>query len=212
MAWLTADAARSCPPGERPGSDGELLIEDAVAQGALAPFLVMRLHRVVRQLEVVAHASGQEQVGKWTEIHRPHHHIAKPDARPRLCREDREKLLRRVLFVFDKSAQSRLVGVEGPPVIATSANEFAGQHVGLGHRQPGTLARQQRDTGGRVADARRSAPRPPIQPDLADNIEVKIIDTVERGQDLRAFPARVTELAAQQGLARGQLARIGGLL
>ena len=93
-----------------------------------------------------------------------------------------------------------LVGVEGPPVIPTGAREFASQHGGLGHRQPGALARQQRDTRGRVTDERRSAPRPAIQADMADDIEVQIIDTVERGQDVRAFPAPVTELAALHGV------------
>ena len=50
-----------------------------VAAG-ICPSAVIRSHRVVGQLEAVAQASGDEQVGKWTEIHRPHHQIAEPDA------------------------------------------------------------------------------------------------------------------------------------
>ena len=206
---LTSTCAAAWRPKKyRSSSPGAPLTTPPV----LAPSLVMRLHRVVGQLEVVAQASGEHQVGEWTEVHRPHHQVAKPDTQPRLCREDREKLLRRGLLAFDEAAQSGLVGVEGPPVIATGASEFAGQHVGLGHRQTGALAGHQGDTGRRVADECRSAPRPAIQADLADDIEVQIIHTVERGQDLRAFPARVTELVAQQGLSSGQLAGIGGLV
>ena len=69
-----------------------------------APSLVMSSYRVVGQLEVVAHASGEEQLGDGPEVHYPHHQVAKPDAQPRLCREDREKLLCGGLFVFDQSA------------------------------------------------------------------------------------------------------------
>ncbi len=80
--------------------------------------------------------------------------------------------------------------------------EFARQHVGLGHRQTGALAGEQRDARGRVAHERNPAPRPAIQPDLADDIEIQIIDIVEGGEDLRAFPAHVGEVPPHYCLPR----------
>ena len=108
--------------------------------------------------------------------------------------------LGRVLFGAQQRRQPGVVAGERRGVVAVRLGQLGGQHVGLDHRQRGTLPGQQRRAGRRVTDQGHPAPAPGRHADLAHAVEVERAGLRHRVEDRRCLPAGACEPAPQQCL------------
>src|SRR6185312_9058030 len=86
-------------------------------------------------------------------------------------------------------------------VIASAAMKRAGQDVRLGHRQPGSFAGQKRNGGRGIADERRPALHPTAHANLADTIEIDVVNVFHRRENLRTLPSDIGEDPGERCLA-----------
>src|SRR5581483_8554164 len=111
--------------------------------------------------------------------------------------KEANQFLRAVLLAFDERLEPRLVRVERAAVVAVGTLQLTRQHVCLGKSRTGALAAEQRNAARRIADQHDPPVRPPLHLDLADDVEVQVVNLVQPSQDRRTLPAGVAKLPSQ---------------
>ena len=107
---------------------------------------------------------------------------------------------RGALLSSDERPELTLVLAIGDGMVAIGFLQLSGQNISGRHGERSSFAGKERGTERGVPSQGDPAARPSLGPDLAHEIQVKVIGRVERRHDVPAFPSHIGERLSQQPL------------